>query len=276
MLVFCLHAREEDTVPGVQQGNLSMPTSQQPSPLFAFGQNIIDKNDLLFYGFFQRGKAETSLVDVFIPTYLYGIRDDLSILFAIPIIPHARVDSDTVSDLGDVVVQLEYAFYNKDTDDWANQATFVLNIALPTGNTDSTLSSVVFPDFFIGLTASHMAADWYYFTSHALVVPEKQGNIKNGLQYLYQFGIGKNMVTGNQWICNWMIELFGTFSLKDTVCGKKNNDSGGNILILAPSLLYSNQRLSVQLGVGAVIAETLFGIQPKNHYVAELNISWKF
>lgn len=277
MACMCMvQAREEDTIPGIKPGNLSMPSSQQPSPLFAFGQNIIDKNDLMFYAFFQRSKSEDAVLDLFIPTYLYGIRDNLSILFAIPLIPYARLEDRVIRDIGDIAVQVEWAFYNNDAEDWANQATLVFNVAFPTGNTESDLGSLIFPDLFFGFTVSHMATDWYYFTSHALVIPEKEGNRKNGLQYLYQFGIGKNMVWGDGWILNWMIEALGAFSLRDKVCGVTQPDSGGNILALGPSLLYSNQRFQAQLGVGPVIAQTLFGNQGKNKYVAELNLSWKF
>jgi len=36
----------EKEIQHIKEGNFALPTSQQPSPLFSFGQNILDKGDI--------------------------------------------------------------------------------------------------------------------------------------------------------------------------------------------------------------------------------------
>jgi hypothetical protein len=118
----------------VKEGNLALPTSQQPSPLFCFGQNILDKGDILALGCFNTREGRRQNYTKFIPFIFYGISDDLSIIAGIPAILRCKLKTSRSSGIGDLLVQFEYAFINKDYLYHQNQATIVLNMTLPTGS----------------------------------------------------------------------------------------------------------------------------------------------
>ena len=89
-----LNAKEgnKEKVEQVKIGNLALRGSQQPGPLLAFGQNIIDKHDLqaFVYPDWLLGKQK-NLAEV-APSVLYAIRDDLSIFIELPVAAHFRLD----------------------------------------------------------------------------------------------------------------------------------------------------------------------------------------
>src|SRR5688500_12596466 len=54
-------------------GNFALPPSQQPSGLFAFGGNIVDKGEVQLYFFADKFVGRDRLITDFIPSVLYGI-----------------------------------------------------------------------------------------------------------------------------------------------------------------------------------------------------------
>ncbi len=115
-------------------GNFSLPTSQQPSGLFAFGGNIIDEGEIQLYffadEFFGRNKKTSDLI----PSVLFGITNAWSIYFNFPFSPILQDGCDQSGGIDDFFVQLEYAFYTRTTADYSDQATVVTNITVPTGS----------------------------------------------------------------------------------------------------------------------------------------------
>ena len=62
-----------------KKGILALPTSQQPGPLFCFGQNSADQGDLQAFGIVAKNKQSVDVV----PTVLYGVSDSFSLLCAL-------------------------------------------------------------------------------------------------------------------------------------------------------------------------------------------------
>lgn len=272
-------AREKDLVQHVEQGNLTLPTSQQPGPLFGFGQNIVDQGDIQAFGIiaYMRGKNKQS-VDV-VPTVLYGVSDSFSLLCALPVAARLKENGYCSSGVEDLVLQGEYAFHNKDRQTYANQATLVANIMLPTGSSKKQPpTGFGSPTFFLGGTASHMSINWYVFASVGalLTTAHRQGTCF-GKSLLYQSGFSRNIAYRERsWILNWLVELYGLFSAHDKIAGCINKNSGGNSFFIAPSLFFSTQRLWVQAGVAFPVAQHLFGVQNKMHSIVLFDASWKF
>jgi hypothetical protein len=66
-------------------GNFALPPSQQPGPLFSFGQNILDKGDLEIMTFVAHLKGHRNRTTEIVPAILYGISDKASIFGVLPI-----------------------------------------------------------------------------------------------------------------------------------------------------------------------------------------------
>lgn len=124
--------KKEEKPPKI--GNFSLPTSQQPAALFGFGGNIIDKGEVQLYLFADYFNGKKKIVSDVIPSVLFGITDDWSVFFNAPFTPIMKDGHHRSSGLEDFFIQLEYAFYNKSTKTYVDQATLVANITYPTGS----------------------------------------------------------------------------------------------------------------------------------------------
>lgn len=259
-------------------GNFALPTSQQIAPLFSFGQNVIEKNQKQFFLFADGYMgAQRHFIDA-IPGILYQATDTLSIFLNVPYAPEYK-DSDNKSyGIEDVFCQFEYAYYVHSTNEYADQATIVAYSAFPTGSAQKNPpTGYGAMSYFLGTTYSRAYIDWIFFTSYGVVWPAKKDGIQFGNNYLYQFGIAKNICSiKSELILDWMLELDGTFYERNKVNNMINPDSGGNLVFLTPSIWFSREQLILQFGVGVPIAQKWFGQQNKFGYLLIGNFGWTF
>ncbi len=66
------------------------------------------------------------------------------------------------------------------------------------------------------------------------------------------------------------------YEQKSRTNGITDPNSGGNVVILAPSLWFSTQRVTIQAAIAPIISQHLFGNQCKDSFVISCNFSWKF
>lgn len=257
-------------------GNFALPSSQQPGVLMSFGENIIDKNQLQLLLFADDIIGSDKHNMDAIPNLLYGLTDNFSLNINIPIAVSFKNGNNHSSGLEDMFFQPEYAFYVQQTSKFVDQATIVGNITFPTGSNqkqpNTGFGSI---SYFLGATFNRTYSDWIYFTSHGVVLTTSDDSIKFGDQFLYQFGIGRNIAYNPlSWIFSWLLEANGQYNQKDKIDGVINPNSGGNTILLTPSLWFSTPKLAFQLGVGFPIAQHLFGDQIKTNYLLAGNFGW--
>lgn len=258
-------------------GNFLLTSSQQPSTLYGFGQNIVDKHDVLLFTDFWKVKGKHKNLTELFPRVLYGIRDDLSILFVIPAIINAKDGADHSHGVGDISIECEYAFLNKETKTTALQGTIVGNITFPTGLvTEIPNTGFGAPSFFLAATLAYTQQWWGAWIQGGAVLTTTHNKTKVGNQFLYQGGVECCFGTRPGWIFAGIIDLFGSYEQKNKMCGKINNNSGENTFWIGPSLSVSSEKLIIQLGIAAPVVQHLFGEQEKNHYFLGLDIGYKF
>jgi len=275
--------KTEEKVEQIKVGNFALKSSQQPGPLVSFGQNMLDKRDLQFFSFIDNFVGcQKELISI-IPTILYGLQDNFSLYVQMPIVAKYRENSVTYHGLQDILMQLEYAFYDHMTEITTNQMSVVVNVTLPTGDTAfQTLHPRYYgnygsPTFFIGFTADHFSTRWYPFVSAGIKITTKNENITSGKQFLYQCGLSHNIAAqADRYILNWMVEFDGTYRQKNKIFGITDPNSGGNQMLLGPSLWFSTPHFSLQAGISGVIYEHLYGKQNKNSYFISVDIGYKF
>lgn len=195
-------------------GNFALPFSQQLGPLLSFGQNMIDPNQNQFFVLATDGVgANKNSVDLS-SSLLYQMTDNLSILANLPIAAHYYEDTNRSSGLGDALLQLEYAFYSRQTNRLVDQATVVTNLTFPTGSTKKQPNTGVgSTSFFLGTTFSRTTVDWYGFTSDGVVINTHKNSNTFGNEFLYQLGMGRNLLTlGHCWLFALLVELDGQYT----------------------------------------------------------------
>lgn len=286
-LLFCLccvllscvvNAREAvDDVEQVKEGNFLLPLSQQPSPLFSLGQNIIEKGDAMLFcttfPFFGPRKRSVGVV----PYFLYGLTDACSIALAVPF-TFLKDNGVTTSGLADIFAQIEYAFYEYKQPYYTYQATCLTALSVPTGSTrnGTTVLGSGAPTFLFGGTFSYYSTDWLWFASAGGNLATKGRSVRAGSTFLYQGGFGKNIATRPGWIFTWIIECDGIYTTRERLCSITLRNTGGNVIYLTPSLWVSSERFILQAGISLLPVQHLFGCQTGNEIGAIISVGWKF
>lgn len=267
--------KKEEEPPKI--GNFALPISQQPAGLYAFGANIIEQGEVQLYFFNDDFIGKKIITIDAIPSILFGITDNLSIYFNFPFTPLLKNGCHKSSGFEDFFVQLEYAFYNRSTSTYSDEATIVANLTAPTGSIKKKPpTGVGVPSVFLGGTYYHTLTDWFLFTAQGAILTTKDHKTKYGDQFLYQFGFGKNIPSPKGWIYAWMVEIDGQYNKKDRIDGLIVLNSGGNVIYLTPSLWISSKEIICQFGVSLPVYQHLFGKQNKVDYAFNLNFAWSF
>jgi len=283
--IFGCQKKEESKC--LREGNLALPTSQMPGPLFSFGQTTVDKHDLLFYCFADYLNGVNKNYSDVVLGVLYGITDEISLFINLPFAPQHQQDTMISSGVEDIYIQLEWEFICQESLTAYNDATLVGGIFFPTGEFEqqslgapARILPISFgsPTYFLGATVKHLATKWYVYASPAALITTKHTcvNTKLGNQFLYEAGIGRNI--GNPWGCifTWVLELNGAYAMQDRIEGTIDPNSGGNIVFLGPSLFFSSERLILQAGISFPIVQQFIGQQNKNNYLFACDFFWKF
>lgn len=258
-------------------GNFALPTSQQPAALFGFGGNIIDKDEIQFYFFADQFRGKNRITTDMIPGILFGVTNKWSIFFNFPFTPLMEDGDHKSSGFEDFFVQLEYAFYEKSTTTYVDQATILANITFPTGSSKKNPpTGFGGPTFFLGATYYHVLVDWFFFTAPGAVLTTSDHGTKFGDQFLYQFGLGRNIPSPEGWIYAWMVEVDGQYNKKNRIKGHLDNNTGGNTIYVTPSVWVSTKEMLLQFGVSLPINQNLFGKQRKFDYALNFNFAWSF
>lgn len=258
-------------------GNLSLSSSQQPGPLVGFGEFTLDKGETQFFFMADQFKIEKGYFIDANPMIVYGMTDELSILFSLPFAGRFKEQNSHSNGLEDAFVQLEYAFYQAEKSLSTDQATIVANVTIPTGSGNKNPpTGVGSPSIFIGGTFNRTTVDWFYFGSLGAMLTTEYDLGKFGNRYLYQGGIGRNLPSPRGWIFALMLEVDGQYNSKDRANGEKNPDSGGNVVFITPSLWISSEKIIIQIGVGGVLTQHLNGNQSKFTHQMLCNVGWTF
>lgn len=262
-----LYAQEK--VNQLKKGNLALPESQQPGPLFGFGQNVIQKGAFQVSGAFDQNKGEDKNVVRAVPSFLYAVTDSFSLYLFSEIDLYHKQDGQRSSGMDNVAVQLEYEFYKNEKTTLTDSATIVGNVTIPTKNRNSL-------GFFFGPTLSRTQIDWYFFLSPGGLFNLSNKGTKSGNKYLFQCGVGRNIPSPSHLI--WMVELElnGVFLERDEIADVIDPNSGGNVVYLGPSFWFSSRRVIIQGGIALPVYQQWYGNQKKIDYLAAVSVGLTF
>ena len=250
LYVITLCGREEDD-PHIYKGNIALPTSQEPAPLFCFGLTVIDKDNLQVFAYVNSLLGKKTDFTQVVPTIYYGITDELTLTIGQPIAAKFKYQNRQSSGIGDFFIQGEYAFYNKDRPSYANQATLVAAVTFPSGSLKKTPpTGFGSPTFFLGATACHMNIDWYIFAGLGglLTTPHNSDQLPNSI--FYQWGIGRNLYyISKKLIVTLTAEFFGSYTKGNRIRGTHYKNFDDNNFFIGPSLWVTTERFTFNPGI---------------------------
>ena len=212
-----------------------------------------------------------------IPSVLFGVTKTFSILFNFPVAPLFKDGCYRSSGLEDFFIQLEYAFYSKSTSSYVDQATILGNITVPTGsNKRQPITGFGSPSFFLGGTYYRTWMDWVVFFGPGTILTTSDHRTKFGDLFFYQLGFARNIPSPKGWIYALMLEVDGQYNNKSRIKGMIDHNSGGNLILMTPSIWISSKRLVLQFGVSFPINQNLNGRQHKIDYALNFSFGWSF
>jgi hypothetical protein len=277
-----VHREEPSNTPPPEQpaktGNFAVRVSQQPAPFIAFGENIIDKNQLQIYMFGDYFHGPGQHLAEALPYLVYGLTDNSSLLLSLPVALTSTQGNASSQGLEDATIQYEVGIYSKATTSYEDQATLVAAVNLPTGSgTSNPPTGTGASGFFLGTTFNRTYNDWLLFASPGALINTSHNSLRYGNQYYYQAGAGRNIAySPSKWTLSWMIEADGQFNAKNKYSGINDPNSGSNVVYITPSLFYARHNLILQAGFGVPCVQQLNGEQTLNNYFVAANVGWTF
>lgn len=259
-------------------GNFALPSSQQPSSLYGFGQYVLDEGDFLgaCATVTELGHKNNNS-NTIIPYLIYGIRDDTVLIVSIPIAAQHSEGPVSASGLLDAIIELEYLIYEAGTELSVWEVSLEGALSLPFGSTHKKpATGFGSPAFFVGIITRYMSTEWYWYVSAGGTFTTSQHKSRAGHGFLYQTGFGKNVgYESDKWLCTVMLEMNGICIQKSKVCGCLDQNTGGNMIALGPTVWFSTQRFIFQAGILPVVYQHWNGDQAKDTLFIDLNFAWK-
>lgn len=233
-------------------------------PVFSLGPETIYKGGVGIETEIEYEKSDSNREVNLHEEIIYGLREDLSLTAKLPFILDKKETDSTSSGFGDFALRGKFRFYKKDYFGAQDKAAFIGGIKFPTGDEDEkpSLGTGSF-DYLLGLTAGHESLKWYYFGTVRYWINAENGTTEKGDKFLYDIAFGLRPVLKEYYEPDLvlLLELSGEYRNKDTVSGVKDDDSGGNILYLGPTFLWSYRNWMVKGGIQLPVYQDLNGDQ---------------
>lgn len=211
------------------------------------------------------------------PSLLYGINNETSVMVGIPYAIKNKEAHSQSAGIGDLFAVLEYAYINKPGSCSTHEATVLGGLTFPTGSDKKNPSTGTGSVSFLGgLTYDYTGKEWFSFMFYGAFVPTEHHQTRAGTELLYEFGFGKTFLPVKKWLLAWLIEIDGTYAFKNKTKGRRDPNSGGNIILVTPSLWLSSNQFIFQLGVSIVTFQHLNGQQGRSRYQIAGNIAYTF
>ena len=263
MICATIIAREPEE-PGHEQlkeGNLAVTGTMQVGPFLGFGQNIITKNESIASVFTDWLIGKDQKHNEMLPYFVYAPRDDLSLFLSFPTVLSAKEGEHHSSGSGDLVVQLEYAFYANHLPHATNQLTLVTSVYLPTGNEcKNPATGLGLPSFFLGTTAMHLANRMMvillmlrYLQHHTIIIPRLEINFFIRVVLVKILHI--KQINGH--CCGWW-NFMGGMNKNRKPTELLILTRVDNCLLFGPSLWFSTNRMFLQAGIVPAVKYSVF------------------
>lgn len=258
-------------------GNLALPPSQQPRLLFCFGQNIVDRHDVIGYDnlFVRKFQKDHFLANDI--GLLYAPSDRSSIIGSVLAPVDYKTGKKRSTGIGDTMITGEYAYLQKEYETSVTLATVVGSVTFPTGSAKKDPpTGFGSMSYFIGGTLFNLSIDWYIYSSLGNLFITKHNGSKFGDILSYQTGIGRNLKHMKDRILILFLEFNGFREKRDLEKNRVVPNSGSNTMFLGPSIFYATPRWTCAVGIQAPIYEKLCGNQPKSSWFFGFRFAWLF
>lgn len=272
------HALVQKESINIREGNLAMRTSQQPAPLFSFGQITVDNGNIQAFLKPVFITDHQKFFSTLIPSVVYGVTNRLTLEIALPGAPKLKQRHACSSGLGDMWTELEYVFYEKPTPTYNNLISLVGIAYFPTGSASKCPpTGNGAPAIFLGIAARHRAIKWYYWLSPGFTYSFPNQGTHVGTNVVYQFGIGRNLAyISEKQIVTAICEVLGSYTTATSLHGVKDSSSRSNFISIAPEIWISSEHVIFKAGGVIPLLQHVHDSSHKNNYQISFILGYTF
>lgn len=259
------------------EGNFVLEPAQWPGPLLSFGQILIPKNNQQIQQGLEVLNNSQEYANLSMQSLILGITDSLTFAANLPYIFSIREDDKRNAGVSDPFFQVEYSVYSKEQNNISQEATVLASLSVPINANNKTPStSLGVQSYFIGATYNITGRYWYTFVSLGNLYFQRSQSAQMGREFFYQAGLGRNLLSMNKAFIFGLIELNGRSINKNTTNFGLDNNSGGNIINITPSIAYTNNHVNIQFGHVIPVYQRWNNKQFKRKGLTLLVLTWTF
>lgn len=225
------------------------------SPLFTFGHSILDPHTVALAQEFYFIKQKPHSACVALTSLYWGITKRITTITSLTVFSQTPslgpiTLPGTKRGLGDFYMQANYLLYKDKAEDHRYRIIATNGIYFPTSTvTERTFFTYNVPRFFFGITQDAMTHDWFLYSDFGTIITTKKHKRKFGNIVLFNTGGGKIVCFEHERYFTLFLELSDFYFRPDRVQGVQDLTTGGNILLLGPTVRFETKHLLFQGGV---------------------------
>src|SRR5581483_6530777 len=151
------------------------------TPLFSFGHSILPKQEFAIAqaSVFVKQKPHNQFLNF--TNFYYGITDNATFIFSLPIISQCPLTSGKKTGLGNLDIHLNYVLFKDRTEDHRYRIIASGGIGPPTSTGKKiTLYSLHTTTYFLGIVCDALTMQWYSYADFAALITTERDTQKIG------------------------------------------------------------------------------------------------
>lgn len=186
----------------------------------------------------------------------YGMTNNLTAGFSIPF---SNVDGQY--EIEDYIIRTKYRFY-------ANFEPGAMNQIAAFGGYKLSKTTNGINALNLGLTGGRESTTWYWFASAAYTAKYTNAVLKPGNEINYDITLGYRINQLNYYEPDLVIflEFLGKYQQKSNLNDNTINNSGGNVLSIAPTFMLTYRNYALRVGVEFGVAENGYIKKPATNF----------
>ena len=249
-------------------------------PVFSIGPETIFKGGIGLESEIEYDKGASEHSTGLHYEFIFGVMENFSISGKFPYILEKKISNfASSSGLGDIMLRGKYRFYKNDKLGASYKAALIGGIKFPTGDEEKKPSiGTGATDYFLGISAGYESRKWYYFATTRYRFNNKNGVIEKGDVFLYDIAFGLRPVKRSYYEYDlvFLIEFNGEYINNDMIFDFADNNSGGDIIYIGPTFLWSMRNWMIKGGIQFPIFQNLNGTQEEEDFRNVLAVELHF
>lgn len=254
-------------------------------PLFGLGPELIRKGGYAIEGAIEYERAGDEKEMEIDTDIMYGVNEKLAVSVTMPFFLNVEERDTETGDikksasLGKIETRAKYLIYKNYDYGKRDQAVLIGGVRWPTVSFDKDpfLENRAI-DFILAIAIGREMLRNSYFGTLAYVIKTRANGRKDGDEFTLTLAAGFRPEPVSYYNLDWLffLEFDGVFTMKDKVNCMTDENSGGIVFYIGPTVFVSKKNILVKAGIQAPFIEKFNGCQNKHDYRLAVGLDLHF